>query len=259
MQAFISHKSEDMHEAVKLKQYLERCFIKTWLDNDDLKGGDALASSFIKGAKGSTSIALVSEKYLNSNWCENEFKRAYNNLVTKKADLILAIIGNENDASIIKQKAEEKGWNEFASYMENHKYLLFNIYDTEKSCKEIAFSVQRQNPIKFKALKQIEIKGQPLQYVDFEIQTDAPVPLEVFQTWQVNLMDFMDFNDDNKPIKKEIPIAFPAQGPCWFYAYISTPFANKHEVFVHLKVPNKFLCVYARNTNREMMGKVIEG
>jgi TIR domain len=258
MEVFISHKSEDKQEAIRIKHYLQRCFINVWLDKDELKGGDALSSAFIKGVKGKTTVALITENYVDSDWCRNEFEMAYTGQVTKKGSIIPVILGTGDTASAVKIKAEKAGFDELVSLMEGHKYLLYNIYKPEHSCQEISEAVQKNNPIRFKALKPITVQGQEMQFIDFEM--DKATPLEVFQTWQVDLMDFMDFhNDGSKPIKKEIPIAFFGKGACWFYAFLSTPFANKNEVFVYNEPTNKYLCVYARPAKKEMMGLVLMG
>lgn len=258
MQAFISHKSKVKQEAIKIKKYLESCFIKTWLDKDELSIGDNLSTSFIKGVKGKTTIALITEEYIDAPWCREEFMVAYNEQVNKKGTLLIAIVGNDTEAQKVKKKAEESDFVELLRLMESHKYLYYNIYDSEQSCNELAQAIQKNNPIRFKALKPITVQGQEMQFIDFEM--DKATPLEVFQTWQVDLMDFMDFhNDGSKPIKKEIPIAFFGKGACWFYAFLSTPFANKNEVFVYNEPTNKYLCVYARPAKKEMMGLVLSG
>ena len=258
MQVFISHKSEDKQEAIKIKKHLERCFINVWLDKDSLKGGDRLSSAFISGIKGNTSLVLLSEGYIDSPWCRNEFMQAYNEKVMGKGELIPVVIGSGDEAKKIYEKAKANDFPELVATMDSTKYISYNLYNPEKSCAEIAEAVQRKNNIRMNPLTQKDINGQAIQIIDFEI--DPGTPLEVFQNWSFNVYDFMDFNDDDsKPIKKEIPIAIHGKGPGWLYAFLTIPFANKNEVFVFNKPTNKYVCVYARQEKKDMLGKVLNG
>jgi hypothetical protein len=256
MQVFISHKSKDKEEAKKIKKYLERCFIKVWLDKDELKGGDTFSTAFINGIKGNTTLIFLSEEYIDAPWCQNEFNIAYNQFVNKKGKIIPVMPSDEDEAKKIFAKAKSS-YPELYQVLESVKYETYNPYKPDDSCKAIAEAVQKGNSIRMKPLKQIEIVGQPMQFIDFEIDRDTP--LEVFQTWDCDIMHFMDFsNDGSKPIKKDIPIALFGKGPAWFYAYICIPFANKNEVFIFNEPTGKYVCVYARDDKKAMLGKVLK-
>jgi len=253
MQVFISHKSQDKKEAIFIKEYLERCFIKTWLDKDDLKGGDALSGKFLRGIKGNTTIAFIGESYASSDWCRNEFTTAYAEKIRGRGDLIAVLIG---DVSKIKSSVKSAKFDELETMLEDYKYLEYDIYHREKSCAEIAKTVQKDNPIRFRPIENIIVQGKTLQFIDFS--TDTNIPLEVFQTWDCNFDNFMDHNNEgNKPIKKDIPVAIFGKGPCWLYAHLSIPFCNKNEVYIYNEPSGKYFCIYARATNKNLLGEIL--
>lgn len=261
MQVFISHRSKDKPEAEKIKDYLQRCFIKTWLDKDELKVGDELTSSFLSGIEGNVTLALLSEEYIDSDWCREEFMISYNQWVRKKGEIFPVVMGNDALAERIYEKAKQTNFSELTSVMNRLKYILYDKNYFEKSCNEIAEAVQRNNPIRMQPIRLVEVEGKKMQFLSYEFDRHPPVPTTVFQAWQTNTSDFIDFKKDGSlPLREDMPLIIPLKGTGWMQTYFLMPLAGKFVVYFYIAPENsdtvELLCVYAPEHNRALVGSV---
>ncbi|MEK6286083.1 MAG: toll/interleukin-1 receptor domain-containing protein [Acidobacteriota bacterium] len=66
---FISHSSTDIWIAEQIDKQIRALGAATWLDKNDLKGGDALVGEIIRGIDAcNEAIVLVSPKSVKSHW-----------------------------------------------------------------------------------------------------------------------------------------------------------------------------------------------
>jgi tetratricopeptide (TPR) repeat protein len=74
MKVFISHSSKNKEEAARLRDDLAGVRIKTWLDRDELRGGDPLIDELQEALASSTHLLLLwskpasASRYVNAEW-----------------------------------------------------------------------------------------------------------------------------------------------------------------------------------------------
>jgi hypothetical protein len=248
---FISHKSEDKSTAIKIKSHLEKCFVSCWLDKDDLIGGQNLNDAFLAGIGGRKTIAMVSEKYMDSSPCRNEFSWAFDQA---PESIIPVFMG---DYHSLLTKAQGANFHKMVQVLKNNLAIEFDPYNTSASFEQIRKAVHKDESVWFHPLIEKTVGGQRLQIIEFDSLTS--IPTDLFKTWDVRLDDFVSVSDsDNRPIKRHIPVAIGGRGPNWLYAHLSIPFANNREVFIFNNNTGEYVCAYARRDQKAMLGMVLK-
>jgi hypothetical protein len=86
---FLSHNSKDKPWVFDLKNTLQTCGIKVWLDKDEIRPGDLFAETLERGIKESKAVALViSPDAMNSGWVKAEYYRALSLATNNQLQLI---------------------------------------------------------------------------------------------------------------------------------------------------------------------------
>jgi hypothetical protein len=248
---FISHKSEEKSIAIKIKDYLEKCFVSCWLDKDDLVGGQNLNDAFLAGIGGRKTIALVSEKYMDSPYCRNEFGWAFD----QAAENVIPVLISDHNTLL--EKAQDANFSKIAQVLKHNLAIEYDQYNPSVAFEQIAKAVHKDESVWFRPLVEKTVGGQKLQFIEFEGLPS--IPTDLFKTWDVRLDDFVSISDsDNRPIKRNIPVAIGGRGPNWLYAFLVIPFANNREVFIFNNNTGEYVCAYARRDQQAMLGKVLK-
>ena len=251
---FISHKSEEKSHAKKLKAYLESCFVTCWLDESDLQAGDQLTGEILKAINESQClVAMVSERFLDSRVCQLEFDYAFRQKTKDNYKIIIITIG---DRQKIIEKAKQKGLFQLVYLLEGDICKEYDQYDPIQTFKAVGNAITEFDSIKFNALKNQVIDGQPLQVIEIL----APdVPADVFKNINLGIEDFIsEFDNDDKPVRRNLPVALTGRTAAWVYAHIAMSFYNKRDVFIYNQ-HSGFICIYFLKSNKDrFQGKVLK-
>lgn len=243
---FLSHKYEEKKEVLVVNYYLDRCLVDCWIDKTGLEGGNHLAKTILPAIETRKYfVAFLSERFMNSAWCIKELESAF----SQNKTIIPVLL---SDLEII-TKAGNPIVNDI---LRSQKWVLWNEYDRESSCKEIADAVFSNELIRFKPISLLKIGDMEIQHIELEIK--GTLPPDLLSTWKFDIQRFLsDSKDDEKPIRRDIPVAFSGRVPNWLYAFLTIPLANNRDVFIYNTSPGGFICTYARKNVEGMLGKVL--
>lgn len=247
--AFLSHKSLDKKIVLDVERHLKRSLIETWIDMDGMQGGDTLSNKILEGINHSqVFIAFISEKYFDSHWCPEEFKRAYQLRLKGIIKIIPVLIG---DVKAILEKSSENTI--INSILDEVKYIEYDIYDPLKSNEEIVKAVWKGELIRFRPIKDLNINNIQLQVISFETEKD--IPSDYLMSWQFKLDKFIaEGIGGDAPIRFGTALVFFGRGPNWLYTFLTIPLANKRNIFVYNSFTDDFICVYAISSSKELLG-----
>ncbi|MDX1912597.1 MAG: CRISPR-associated protein Csx3 [Saprospiraceae bacterium] len=143
-----------------------------------------------------------------------------------------------------------------AQVLKNNLAIEFDPYNPSVAFEKIAKAVHLGEAVWFQPIIEKTVGGQKLQIIEFEHA--GTIPSDLFKSWDVRLDDFVSITDsDNRPIKRNIPVAIGGRGPIWFYAHLVIPFANNREVFI-FNSSGEYICAYARRDQASMLGTVLK-
>ncbi|MFB6938951.1 tetratricopeptide repeat protein [Streptomyces chartreusis] len=92
--AFVSYAHEDKPWATILAENLHGLDLDVWLDQWEVAGGDLVASRLQDGlARARTVVAVVSQRWMDSGWCGEEFAAAVTAAVEQGQRLIPVLLG----------------------------------------------------------------------------------------------------------------------------------------------------------------------
>lgn len=201
---FISHASEDKEDFVRpLAEKLQKCGVKVWYDEFELKMGDSLSDSINRGLQESRyGIIVFSQAFFEKEWAKYELKSLFMRQMNRER-AILPIWHNINKDFIrekslylldIKALSSEMGWDELVDnileivrpdIIDSHLMLKMGV-ELHKRVKElpiveISASKLHNSPIRHKTL--------PVHLI-----IASRLISEVF--WDVLPMDYVDMVTD---------------------------------------------------------------
>jgi hypothetical protein len=201
---FISHASEDKEDFVRpLAEKLQKCGVKVWYDEFELKMGDSLSDSINRGLQESKyGIIVFSQAFFEKEWAKYELKSLLMRQMNRER-AILPIWHNINKDFIrekslylldIKALSSEMGWDELVDnileivrpdIIDSHLMLKMGV-ELHKRVKElpiveISASKLHNSPIRHKTL--------PVHLI-----IASRLISEVF--WDVLPMDYVDMVTD---------------------------------------------------------------
>jgi hypothetical protein len=248
MKVFLSHKWQDKKTVKIIKSHLEKAFIKCWLDEEQVEGGVSLHSKLINAIDDcDILVAFISEQYLNSIPCVEEFKHAR---ISQKR-IIIYLIG---DSVAIKNKAKEKNITEISSNLSQNVYKTVDEYKLDVAAQNLLSDIQANEKIKFKPITTISVGDTKLQHIHIEHDN---LEDDFLSHWQFDVKDFLcHTSTDLNVIKTDIPVAISARSPQWLIAHLVIGFANNRDVFIYNNVSKAFIGVYACSKNATL-GRVL--
>jgi hypothetical protein len=264
-QIFLNHKTEEKKIALVIKKYLSSCLISAWIDSEDIKGGSKLNASILGGIKTSRYfIALISHRYVRSNWCMHELEQAQHHALNGNVIIIPILLNSQEELKY--EELSNEIVNILTSLLQIHKYIQYDQYDPNKSGAEIADAIGHYNKISFNPVKKKTIRGVTLQLIEFKItsmnnQNKPHLPTNFLETWDLNETNFLEYhgNDtEDKPLRVGEPIAFSGAGPGWLYAYFAVQFKNLCPFYVYNSVTKEYVCAYDVGAAPSKQGHVLK-
>jgi hypothetical protein len=250
MKVFLSHKWQDKKTVKSIKSHLEKAFIKCWLDEEQVEGGVSLHSKLINAIDDcDILVAFISEQYLDSIPCVEEFKHAR---ISQKR-IIVYLIG---DATAIKNKAKEKNITEISSNLSQNVYKTVDEYKLDVAAQNLLSDIQANEKIKFDPITTITIGDTKLQHI--QIKHDNNLDDDFLSHWKFDAKDFLccDSTDLNV-IKRDMPVAISGRSPQWLIAHLVIGFANNRDVFIYNNISQAFIGVYSCSKNDNVVGRVL--
>ncbi len=243
---FLSHKSQEKPYVLKIKKRLDQYLIDSWIDKDEIEGGEHLQETLIPAIKESeTVVVFFSERFVTAKWCIEEIETAYR----KEKRIIPVILG---DAETVKAK----GNHTVETILEKYVYILANEYDPDTTADQIAAAIQKNQLVKIKSLELLTIDGVTVQHIQVEHPQDLPDDL--LDTWAFDIQKFLASDkNDPKPIKSDLPVAFSGFRPQWLLTHFALPLFNKRDVFVYNFPSKAFICAYSLRDSK-LLGKVLK-
>ncbi len=255
-QAFLSHSSKDKRIVKEVGVYLNKCFIKVWLDIDELSAGASLSGKIQDGIdKSNFFVVFISNNFLKSSWCVDEFDRAHPGYLKERWKILPVLLqphseldfGEENSrASVIK------------NFLDRTKYVEIDEYNTELGMKAVADAIWKDESIRFEPIQVKEIDGQEVQLIQFRLQ--GALESNFLESWDFDIESFLSLSDEkrhNKPIISNIPIAINGRGPIWIYAAIIVPLNNLFSLFIYNNPDGAYICTYSLSKD-DMYGRVLK-
>lgn len=255
-QVFLNHKTEDKTIVLAVHEHLTQCLISSWLDSEDIRGGEGLVSGIQSGIANSRYfLAFISPKYVRSSWCMHELQQAMTREIQGKTIIIPILLSPKEELEMNQLPPERKNFLE--PILGGKKYITYDKYDKDKSNEEIAIEIGKHNKIRFYPITRKTVQGTEIQLIKFDIST---LPTNFLQEWNLNIeSDFLgDDGDQTKPLHKRKAIAFYGQGPGWLYSYLTLPFKNLCPVYVFNNRSEEYICVYDPKMPPEQLGKTLK-
>jgi hypothetical protein len=236
---FLSHKYEDKGIAINLDDYLKLNKIETWLDKDELQLGQTLSEVIPENIKACTFfVALISEAYVTSHWCLEEFRIAYEN---KKRMIIIFI----EDRTLVKNKN-----NALVNMLSSSKLSAdLDLYAKDKTWERVRAAVQ----VNWSS-EVIHNAGREVFHIKIEHEklTD-----DLLTRWSLDLKRLIaDGKNDSQPIKPNMAVAISGAFPAWLVAYLVIPCYNKRDVYVYNYGSKSFIGVYETQAGSGFLGSV---
>jgi TIR domain len=264
-QVFLNHKTEEKTIALVIKKYLSNRLISSWLDSEEIKVGSKLNASILEGIRTSRYfIALISHRYVRSDWCMHELEQAQRHALKGNVIIIPVLLNSQKELKCEELSVERV--NTIDSLLQTYKYIQYDQYDPDKSGVEIADTIGFHNKISFNPIKKKTIQGITLQLIEFKItstddQNKPHLPTNFLETWDMNekdLIDFQDYGTEDKPLHIKEPVAFNGGGPAWLYAYFAVKFKNWCPFYVYNSVYKEYVCVYGAGNSPSKQGHVLK-
>ncbi len=254
-QAFLSHNHKEKSLVLEIFEHLQNCFIECWLDKQDIPVGSELAGEIFHGiGHSSYFLPFISNNYLASSWCLDELKAAYSTYQKNKIKILPVIIESRAKLQLEELQPTDKSFVE--NLLQRYKYIEFDIYDREKSIKEITEAIWQNEPIAFEPIKAEMIGGVKLQVIRFQARL-ADLPDDFLSQWQLDLERFHEQGSGKvKIIKSDFAVAFNGKAPNWLYCYFSVPFKNLNDVYIFNSRTNGYICIYSKR--KDSLGKVLK-
>lgn len=239
---FLSHKFQEKQVAKDLKKHLSSCFITAWLDEDNLPGGRITTQIQKAIEENPIFIALISERYLDSVRCMEEFEHACDLRLRKKVRIVPVVLG---DRAKICRLAEEKGLREVFKAIDSELCIVYQEYEPELSFKRIKKMIVDSDAIWFEPIRIEKIQGVDIQIIEMKTMEGRIAPEPTMKDWDYDLEAFLadSPSDNTKPIKFGIPVGFYNSRINWVTAAISTPFKNRRTLFI-FNHPDGYICAY---------------
>lgn len=256
MNVFLNHKYEEKSCVLKIREYLSRCLINTWLDSDELIIGNKLSSKILDGInKCQFFVAFLSARYVQSDWCMKEFEEAYTQAVQGDCKILPILLSTKEQLELDRLPQERSSL--INSVLTNYKYELYDPYDPIGCSKAVTDAINSDRGIIFDPIESKIIGGCALQIINLEV-TD----------WDSSTLDRMALNierdfvstdgSSDKPLRVEKPVALSGKASNWHYTYLATQFKNLCPVFVYNTQSSGYVCVYTMNNSEFTLGQVLK-
>lgn len=254
-EVFISHCSKDKRLVLETADYLSRSLIQVWIDDEQIGGGGKLAEMISSGiGKCSYFMAFISNDYVSSPWCLEELDQAYHHWKNDKLTIIPVLIPNRSGLQLNQIPEQKRSLLE--SLLERTKYVEFDTYNKPKSIERVADAVWKNESLRFEPIVEKVIDGVRLQVISIMKRTNA-LPTNYLQTCGLNMAGFIAENEnDKKPIRPGIPVAFTGAVPNWLLTYLTIPFKNQRSVFIYNNISNDYICVFSLPSD-DLLGRVL--
>jgi TIR domain len=257
-QVFISHKTEEKQIALDIKEYLSCCLISAWVDLEEISAGEKLGTSIIEGiANSNYFIALISSRYVSSNWCMHELEEACGRQVNGSIQIIPILIDSRDSLGIDQLSSSRARILE--SVLSSSLYVKYDQYDHKKSMNKIADAIGKFNQVAFDTIKTKKIRESEFQVINFRITTDdGALPTDIFRRWNINIgHDFLAHHEnESKPLRAGKPVIISGKGPNWLGAYLAIQFKNLCSVYLFNNNTQDYICVYTMSSNEQ--GRVLK-
>lgn len=256
-QAFLSHSSKDKKTVLQVAEYLEKCLIKVWIDEENIPGGGQLMQLISTGiSKSKYFFLFVSDHYLHSDWCLDELDQVYP-YFQKDSVVIIPVLLVTRDR-LDWNGVPDKRRTVVESILTRVKYIEFDAYNLGASLEKVAEALWEHEAIKFSPVKTIHVDGAALQEIKYTI-IPKTLPTDFLRTWDVDISEFISQNDsDNKPIRQGLPVAFFGISVNWLITFFTIPFKNRRSVFFYNQLSNEYICAYAVMNDGNYPGKVLK-
>ena len=101
MKIFLSHKSKDKSKVREFKNILQKLGFSPWLDEEELKAGDKLNRSLLKGMQEScAAIFFITDNYEDTQYLSDEVDYAKNRAMEDPNFKIITLVFNEANHNI---------------------------------------------------------------------------------------------------------------------------------------------------------------
>lgn len=245
--AFLNHKYEEKQVVKAVNDYLISCFIKTWLDEEQLHPGKKLLDEIYEGIEGGGYfIAFISSRYLKSTWCLRELESAMLN--DDKINIIPVLLEDEDK---IKENVSDKDWRKVAPLLKPRVYIRLDEYDIPATAKKIAESIWSDYPVRFKAMRNETIDNIEAQLIHYD--ADPNVPSDLLKKWDFDIEEFISRSngEDGKPILNK-PVIISGTSINWLITNLTISFYNKRDVLLYNQRDGIIVCAYTTSSNSKL-------
>lgn len=254
-QAFFSHSWKDKTLVHQVKHALENSFVKVWIDDSEMGGGERLTQAVMPAIRKSKYFFMfISNHYLTSKWCNDEFDVAYT--YYQEGKLVLMPILLEDEAALNWDALSEDRRAFIQPLLKRILYVKVDKYDLEASIAKILGAFWKNELVRFEPIRQITVGGTKLQLIQFQTQGD--LPSNFLQTWDFDLEGFVASTDgDALPIRVGMPVAFSGKAPNWIISFLAIPLKNLRTVYVFNNTTQDYICVFAQKSDK-CLGQVLK-
>jgi len=252
---FLSHSSKDKKIVLNIKENLDRSLVHAWLDAEQIPGGSVL-TNFISSHISDTPyfFMFVSNHYLKSNWCTEEFNQAYAYLINKQVTIIPILL---EDKAALNFDTSNSAHTTIKSLLDRITHVKYDIHDDDKSISGILEAFWKNEDVRFSPIEVIEVQGVRLQRIHFEV-TKKTLASDFIKNWRFDITEFIaDDSTSPKPIKQHLPVAFYGKAPNWLITYLVIPFKNLRSVYVYNNTSNDYICSYSKGADN-ILGNVLK-
>jgi hypothetical protein len=256
-QVFLSHNKKDKTIVKRVGDHLNRCLIKVWLDESEMRGGSNISNEIAKGIHGSNYfIPFISNHYLQSNWCLEELDRVSPYSLEKKITILPVLLFQRSKLDFSGLPEDRKILIE--NLLKRTKYLEIDKYNINPGIESIADSLGKNEAIRFDPIEEKTIDNVTIQVIRFHIQ-NGELPTTFLKTWDFNIEEFLaddEKNRDNRPILFNKSVGFYGKGPNWLFTAMAVPLKNLRTVFVYNTRTSDYICAYSMDKN--LIGEVLK-
>ncbi len=254
---FLSHNSKDKTIVKKVGDHLNRCLIKVWLDESEMRGGSNISNEIAKGIHGSNYfIPFISNHYLQSNWCLEELDRVSPYSLEKKITILPVLLLRISKLDFSGLPEDRKILIE--NLLKRTKYLEIDKYNINPGIETIADSIGKNEAISFDPIEEKTIDNIKLQIIKFHLNVKN-LPTSFLQTWDFDIEEFLaddNENPDNKPILHNLPVGFNGPAPNWLITAMTIPLKNRRTVFLYNSRTSEYICAYS--PDKSIIGEVLK-